>query len=356
MLLTNLCMIVLAGVSFMMDHPAELQRHDVKVDSEPGIRIFVREVVTKKTVAESLQKKALILVHGARVPGLASFDLQVPGGSLAADLARRGFDVYIMDIRGYGASSRPPEMEEPPSAHPPLVHSNEAAHDIDAVVDWIHSHQHVSYVALLGWATGGQWAAYYASVYPKKINALVLLNSLYGRSSIHALMGHGTDMEDPAYPGHFNQTTCRAYRLNTAGSLLGVWDHSIPEQDKTTWRDPAVASAYVKAALASDATSNSRTPPSFRSPCGALEDSFYLAIGHQLWDASLITASTLILRSERDFWSRPEDQQLLMDDLVHSQRRRSITIPGATHFVHLDRPERGRDLLLKSISEFLLEN
>ncbi|WP_431899960.1 hypothetical protein [Nonomuraea sp. bgisy101] len=66
-------------------------------------------------------------------------------------------------------------------------------------------------------------------------------------------------------------------RLNTADSLFPSWDRSIPSKDKTTWRDPAVADAYVKAALASDPTSASRTHASFRSPSGALEDSFYLA-------------------------------------------------------------------------------
>jgi pimeloyl-ACP methyl ester carboxylesterase len=123
--------------------------------------------------------------------------------------------------------------------------------------------------------------------------------------------------------------------------------------NKSEWRDPVVAGAYVQAALDSDSTSRSRTPPSFRSPCGALEDSFYLAIGRQLWDASLVTAPTLVLVSERDFWSRTEDRENLAADLVHSPTVRVVVIPGATHFVHLDRPERGRQLLLKEINSFM---
>jgi pimeloyl-ACP methyl ester carboxylesterase len=79
----------------------------------------------------------------------------------------------------------------------------------------------------------------------------------------------------------------------------------------------------------------------------------YLAIGRRLFDASLITAPTLILASERDFWSRPEDRQAMADELVHSLKVRTVVIAGATHFVHLDRPEHGRDMLLKEISEFV---
>src|ERR1700757_329691 len=83
----------------------KLQRQDFFVASDPGVRLFVRQVT-----ANAQSGHAVLLLHGARVPGLASFDLPVPGGSLAADLALSGLDVYIMDVRGYGQSTRPPEM------------------------------------------------------------------------------------------------------------------------------------------------------------------------------------------------------------------------------------------------------
>jgi pimeloyl-ACP methyl ester carboxylesterase len=126
----------------------------------------------------------IVLIHGARIPGVASFDLLVAGGSLAADLATRGFDVYVMDVRGYGRSTRPAEMDAPPDAHPPLVRSNEAVRDIAATVDWIEHREHVSAVALFGWATGAQWAGYYASLYPEKVSALILLNALYRSGAV----------------------------------------------------------------------------------------------------------------------------------------------------------------------------
>jgi pimeloyl-ACP methyl ester carboxylesterase len=331
-----------------------VERHDFYVKTDGGIRLFVREVQSPATSSKKQRfAEPILLIHGARVPGLASFDLPVAGGSLAADFAERGFDVFIVDIRGYGKSTRPREMDEPPSAHPPLVRSNEAARDIAVTVDWIRRKRSVAKVALFGWATGGQWAGYYASLYPDRVSALVVLNSLYRGASPHPVMGHGSDMEDPEQRDHFNQKACGAYRLNEASSLLGGWDRSIPETDKSLWRDPSVAQAYVAAALQSDSTSSKRTPPSFRSPCGPLEDSFYLATGRQLCDASLITAPTLILASERDFWSRPEDRRNLAADLVHSAKVQTVVIPGATHFVHLDRAERGRDLLLQEVASFL---
>jgi len=130
----------------------------------------------------------------------------------------------------------------------------------------------------------------------------------------------GSELEDPAHPGHYKAAACGAYRWSSGESLLRAWNRSIPLEDKGAWRDPAVAKAYVEAALASDPKSQTQHPPALRSPCGALEDSFYLATGRQLWDGSLVTAPTLILAAEKDFWSRPEDRQNLAADLVHAAK------------------------------------
>jgi pimeloyl-ACP methyl ester carboxylesterase len=322
-------------------------RTDVQIAAEPGMSLHIREVRIKAAPGVPI-----LLVHGARVPGVASFDLPVPGGSLAADLAAAGHRVFLLDLRGYGGSTRPAAMNGPPEAHPPLVRSDEAVRDIAAAVEWIRKRTGTRRVALLGWATGGHWAGMYAALYPGRASHLIVLNSLYGADAPHPLMGRGSDTEDRAHPGQLNPAI-GAYGWVTEPSLLRAWDRSIPVPDKTEWRDSAVARAYVDGALASDPTSGRRTPPSFRSPNGALEDSFYQAIGRQLWDASLVRAATLILRSERDFWSRPEDIARLEQHLVHAARVKVVTLAGATHHVHLDRPERGRMQLLEEILAFL---
>jgi len=343
-------LVILTAALTPLGFTDHITRADFFVSEAGGNRIHVRQVLTPSL---SKTAPAILLIHGARVPGIASFDLDVAGGSLAADLAERGLAVYVMDLLGYGESTRPKEMDEDPAGKEALVRSNQAAHDIAAVVDWICSRRGVAKVALFGWATGGQWAGYYTSVFPEKVEALVLLNSMYGGSSVHSLMGHGSDMEDPDHPGQFNRDECGAYRLNTEKSLFGVWDRSIPTANKDTWRDPAVAKAFAEAAMKSDPTSDKRQPPSFRSPCGAMEDSFYLATGRQLWDASLITAPTLVLASERDFWSRIEDRELLQKHLVHAARVKVVVIKDATHFVSLDRPEHGRNELIEQVVQWV---
>jgi pimeloyl-ACP methyl ester carboxylesterase len=325
-----------------------IQRRDFFVQSEPGIGIFVREVRAQT----SNLIRPVLLIHGARVPGIASFDLRVPGGSLAADLAKAGYAAYIMDARGYGRSTRPPEMSQPPNANPPLVRSNVVVRDMNAVVDSIRRRDRVSRVSLLGWATGGQWAGYYATLFPEKVAHLVLHNTLYGAGAPDPLIGHGSDLEDPHHSGRFNAAV-GAWRCNTAEALLAGWDKNIPIPDKNAWRDPAVAQAYIREAMACDPESNSHQPSCVRSPNGALEDSFYQATGRQLWDVSFIVAPTLVIVSGRDFWSRPAGRERLVADLVHAARVRSVVIPDATHFVHLDRPQHGQREFLEQVLAFL---
>ncbi|MGW4111408.1 alpha/beta fold hydrolase [Actinosynnema sp. NPDC004786] len=326
----------------------QVVRKDRKVRGEAG-DLAVREV----RLDRGARGRPVLLLHGARVPGVASFDLPVPGGSLAADLARRGFRVFILDARGYGGSDRPPALDAPPSANPPAVTGDEVVRDIASVVDRLRATTRHDRVDLVGWATGGHWAGWYASEHPDRVEHLVLYNSLYGAVDGHPTLGRGSDLEDPDRPGHFDDARHGAYRIATGPGLLAGWDASIPWDDKDRWRDPRVAAAYVEHALASDPTSADREPPGFRAPTGALKDSFRLAIGERLWDARRITARTLVVRAEHDFWSRAEDVPTLVADLGRAQDVRAVRLAGATHWAHLDRPAHGRDRLLRELTTWL---
>ncbi|HUI83489.1 MAG TPA: hypothetical protein VL240_04655 [Candidatus Binatia bacterium] len=142
----------------------------------------------------------------------------------------------------------------------------------------------------------------------------------------------------------FTFVKCAPVRIRLAGPFCSCMARRYRASHRSTCQS--------RAALASDPETNSHNPPCFRSPNGALEDSFYLATGRQLWDASFIYVPTLVLASERDFWSRPADREKIAHDLVHASVR-VVVIPDATHFVHLDRPERGRNELLDEIVRFL---
>lgn len=328
----------------------DTRRTDHAVSSSEGHELFVREVVA----AAGATRRPILLLHGGRVPSVPSFDLPVPNGSLAQDLADAGHHVFLMDGRGFGYSTRPAgmQLEAERSIPEPLVRSDEVARDALTVVDWVRERTGSPAVGAFGWATGSHWLAMVAAFFPDRISHLAFYNTLYGADAPHPRLGRGSGLEDPERPGVFNAAAFGRYRLNTEADILGWWTETIPVEDKASWRDPAVVEAFVAEALASDATSGERTPPSFRSPSGVMEDAYYLASGRRYWDASLIKAHCLVIQGEFDFWSRPEDRKLLLSHLTRAASRDELFLAGSTHHAHLDRPDRGRDVLIERLRGF----
>lgn len=326
-----------------------VHRTELRVTTADGVRVAVREVRPDRPRPGV---DPIVLLHGARVPGIASFDLGVPGGSLAEDLAlRTGGRVYLLDARGYGRSDRPPALAKPAAQSQPLSRSHEVVRDVDATVRMVLARTGARSVTLLGWATGGLWAGQYAALWPEKVGHLVLLNALYGGSSVHSFIGPGSSIADPKHPDRLSPDL-GGYARADAASLLRPWDRSLGS-DPAARRDPAVAEAYVREALASDPLAGSTTPPALRAPLGALEDSFVQASGRRLYDAGAITAVVLLVRGSADFWSRPEDLQAFVHDAVHTRSVRVLEIPDGSHFLHLERAEAGRAALLDALEETL---
>src|SRR5215510_13432432 len=87
--------------------------HYVRVQSTvPAIagqttQIYVREVVRVATIARDSPRadRVVLFVHGAGTPAEASFDLPYQDYSWMAYLARAGFDVFAMNMTGYGSST-----------------------------------------------------------------------------------------------------------------------------------------------------------------------------------------------------------------------------------------------------------
>jgi pimeloyl-ACP methyl ester carboxylesterase len=322
---------------------ANIQRPDFFIAGGAG-QLHVREVHDE---ARSV-RKAVLLVHGGGPGGIPSFDLPIPGYSLAEDCARQNVLVFVMDIRGWGSSTRPSQMDQPPESSAPLVSAKEAADDIATVVNWIVNRTRQK-VVLVGWASGGHWTCTYAARERNDLSHLILLNTLYAVNSSWELRSSMQDKEDAQQFDHH----AGGYRLADQNALLRRWDGSIPTSDKTIWREPEVAEAYVRVTLESDPTSSRRSPPSVRIPIGYLRDAFNLSLGRPLFDAALIRVATLILRGEFDFWSRPADPDALQRDLVNAPKVRTVTIRHATHYLFLDRPNHGRSRFISEVLKFL---
>jgi pimeloyl-ACP methyl ester carboxylesterase len=165
-------------------------------------QLYVRERVRASTIARGadLSDRVVLFVHGAGTPAEVAFDVPYEDYSWMAYLAAAGYDVFSMDMTGYGRSTRPYPMNDPCNVEPPqagvAASDNadcESAHrgelttiasdwdDLDAVVEHIRGLRGIERVSLIGWSLGGPRAGGYAAQHPDKVHRLVLLAPAYAR-------------------------------------------------------------------------------------------------------------------------------------------------------------------------------
>src|SRR4051812_34801131 len=77
-------------------------------------QLYVRERVTAGAAARGVAAdRVALFVHGAGTPAEVSFDVPYKDYSWMAYLAAAGFDVFSVDMSGYGRSVRPAPMNDP---------------------------------------------------------------------------------------------------------------------------------------------------------------------------------------------------------------------------------------------------
>src|ERR1700674_5889275 len=155
---------------------------EMMVPSEPGIEIYVRNKRAADMIAFR-PERTVLFVHGATYPAHTSFDLKLDGLSWMEYIAARGYDVYLLDVRGYGKSTPPPEMSDKPEATPPIVRGDTAVKDISAVVDFILKRRNIARLNLLGWSWGTTLMATYTSQNANKVERLVLYAPVWIRTT-----------------------------------------------------------------------------------------------------------------------------------------------------------------------------
>jgi pimeloyl-ACP methyl ester carboxylesterase len=107
--------------------------------------------------------KILLFVHGATYPAESAFDLKLNGLSWMDYIAEHGYDVYLVDLRGYGKSTRPPQMSQPAADNPPIERTESAVKDVGAAVDFILKRRGVAKIDLLGWSWGTEIMGWYTA-------------------------------------------------------------------------------------------------------------------------------------------------------------------------------------------------
>ena len=220
--------------------------------------IYVREIRLAEATSPGGPGAGVVLfVHGAGTPAEVSFDVPYKTYSWMAYLARAGFDVFSMDMTGYGRSTRPTAMNDPcnflkeqqaqfvpstmrapcaPSYPTPITTMSSDWNDIAAVVDHLRALRGVNKVSLVGWSQGGPRTGGYTARNPDKVARLVVLAPAYQRTG-------PLDAPNPL-PGSDGSMTAQSAKDFTAN-----WDRQVGCPDQY---DPAASAAVWSDMLASD--------------------------------------------------------------------------------------------------------
>lgn len=306
---------------------------------DPGIELFVRNKRPESLTAFT-PARTLLFVHGATYPAHTAFDLPLGGLSWMDYIASRGFDVWCMDIRGYGRSTRPPEMARPPEANPPIVRGDTAVADISAVAAFIRAHRSVPRIVHMGWSWGATLMGRFAADNPGAVERLVLFASPWLREGA-----------SPAATGA--GATLGAWRSVTQAQARERWLNGVPEAKRAGLIPPGWFEHWAGVTWATDPEGLRRNPSVLRAPNGVLLDNReYAQAGRPYWDPAKVTAPTLLVVAEWDRDTPPSMATAIFPLLTNSPGKRLVMLGEGTHTILM---ERNRGLLFQTVQGFLEE-
>jgi pimeloyl-ACP methyl ester carboxylesterase len=299
--------------------------------ADPGTQLYVRNK-RPDDMTQFTAEKTLLLVHGATLPGEATFDHPLEGLSWMDYIARHGWDVYLVDVRGYGRSTRPPEMDQPAAGNPPVATTDVAVKDLGSAIDFILRRRGVARLSLMGWSWGTVITGAYAAEHGDKVESLVLYAPGWLRTP-------------PS-----GQAAGRPFGAYVAAPPARVRLQAGAPDDRKADLMPEF-DAWAAAAIATDPVGSKQDPPALRSPAGAMHDNqTYWQAGKPYYDPAKIKAPTLIVVAEWDGLNPPEGAQAIFRKLPSGPDKRLVVIGEGTHLIML---EKNRMQLFREVQLFL---
>lgn len=289
---------------------------------DPRIELYLRE---KNVNAEKEYKgqEVVLFLEPFDIPTVEAFD--VKGWSLMDYLAGLGFDVWALDFRGFGQSTRPDEK----------VRAADAVKDVEVAVEFIKKKINVDKVNVIGWGWGAVVGAQYAGDHPENVHKLLLYGPMYASHLPEMIktmeFSPGVMKEYPTYEVKTYDTTRQHWAMMMEGRDLVL---------------PGMMAEVGRAFFMADGTSEERNPQAIRQNTGPLIDLYSIWRNTPLFDASKIKSSTLVVRGEGDTFADPD----LINALTGAKSKKEVVIKNSTHWVLY---EKHRDQLLTVTVEFL---
>jgi pimeloyl-ACP methyl ester carboxylesterase len=302
------------------------------------IALHVRNKRMASTRSASAER-VIVMMHGATYSSGSLFDVPLGGFSFMDYLAVRGFDVYALDVRGYGGSTRPPEMEEEPERNPPIGRTDIGVRDLHSAVEFVLRKLDIAKLNVLGMSWGGSVAGAYTSRNNDKVAKLALVAPLWLCATPLPL--------DPG--GHLG-----AYRNVPVSETRARWLSAAPEHKRDGLIPDGWFDAWAEASLATDPAACAKNPRTMRAVNGPVIDvREYWNAGKSLYRPQEITVPVLLTHAEWDIDTPIDVPQSLFLSLTGAPYRRWVEIGEGTHMVLL---EKNRLQAFEAIADFLEES
>lgn len=298
------------------------------------VGLFVRQ----KAVAgiaqgqRDMTGRVVLFVHGATVPGVPDYDLDHRTYNWMTFLARAGFNVYTMDMSGYGGSPRP-MMDDPCNTNPkqqsllqgrPLKTAC-APHypyefntirddwaEMDTVVDHLRKSNRVERIHMIGWSAGGPRVGGYVAQHPAKIDRVML----YAPSP--TILGPIPDRPASGFP----------LTLLTREDLEKRWDQDV--------RCPGQLESGVRDVLWRSIMEWDHIGASWHSTEGVMRGRNATRFGWTRDLASKVIAPTLVMVGEFDRLS----ERRTVYEQIGSKDKVFVSVSCASHFMVWEKQHR----------------
>jgi pimeloyl-ACP methyl ester carboxylesterase len=254
-------------------------------------------------------------------------------------IAARGFDVWCVDLPGYGRSTRPAAMAQPPEANPPLVRGDEAVAAIAAAAAFVRERRNVPRTQFMAWSWGCSLIARYATENAGLVDRLTLYAPQWLREGASPAAGAAAELG--------------AYRTVTQAQARERWTNGVPEAARAGLIPPGWFEHWAGVTWATDPEGMRRNPAVLRAPNGVLLDSReFWQSNRPFWDPSKVTAPVLLVVAEWDRDTPPQMATTLFPLLTASPGKRCVLLGEGTHTIVM---ERNRGALFTAVQVFLEE-
>src|SRR3954470_22153132 len=311
-LLAGLCAPALAQEVGARDHTVTVTSK-VPVIAGKKSTLYVRERGLPDVLRKGARDKVVLFVHGAGTPAEVSFDVPYQDYSWMGYLAKAGYDVFSVDMTGYGRSARPAQMNDKcnlspeqqktfgvscPAGYPGNLTNIESDwNDISAAVAFIQNLRHVRKISLVGWSQGGPRSGGWTANHPDQVAKLILLAPAYNRA---------TKSERPSLP-----VPGAAFNTQSHDEFIANWDRQAPCQGQY---DPQAAASVWSEMLKSDPVGATWSPAVRRAP---------IASGSWGWTTDKVkamTTPTLMVSGINDKQVNPERVRDFYADIGSPQK------------------------------------